>query len=93
MHKVRRWTLSINLSRQQAKMEAKKNVEAKEMVVEESPCVCNGSKGVVQCVKCGHEQFGRIARVCPVHPLKVFLMDIRCCSVRHCRSTFLYYKR
>ncbi|MFH4973570.1 hypothetical protein AB6A40_000279 [Gnathostoma spinigerum] len=52
-------------------------------------CICDRPLCHIVCTRCGFELTGRLQRVCPVHPKKLALMDLRECGNKMCRSVHL----
>ncbi|GMR40050.1 hypothetical protein PMAYCL1PPCAC_10245, partial [Pristionchus mayeri] len=53
-------------------------------------CICEREKTHVACKRCGYECTGRLALVCPLHPMQMNLMDLTACPNPICHSVQLY---
>ncbi|GMS88076.1 hypothetical protein PENTCL1PPCAC_10251, partial [Pristionchus entomophagus] len=53
-------------------------------------CICDREKTHVACKRCGYECSGRLALVCPLHPMQMNLMDLTACPNPLCHSVQLY---
>ncbi|PAV57266.1 hypothetical protein WR25_04692 [Diploscapter pachys] len=53
---------------------------------DENTCLCERPDSHVVCKRCGYETRGRVQIVCPQHPTKLFLTDLRQCPEPLCKS-------
>ncbi|CAJ0581023.1 unnamed protein product, partial [Mesorhabditis spiculigera] len=55
----------------------------------EGTCICERAPCHLYCKRCSYECMGRLMRVCPTHPTRMSLMDLRECPNTLCRSVQL----
>uniref|UniRef100_A0A1B6JJ23 Uncharacterized protein n=1 Tax=Homalodisca liturata TaxID=320908 RepID=A0A1B6JJ23_9HEMI len=49
-------------------------------------CCCQRPKRTVWCRMCGFRVYGNIKRICPIHPLKIFLYELEVCGNVKCKA-------
>uniref|UniRef100_A0A1B6F093 Uncharacterized protein n=1 Tax=Cuerna arida TaxID=1464854 RepID=A0A1B6F093_9HEMI len=49
-------------------------------------CCCQRPKRTVWCRMCGFRVYGNVKRICPIHPLNIFLYELEVCGNIKCKA-------
>lgn len=69
----------LNVSHTEALFLSMSSASLKKELEKPKACICNRPSTTISCPNCGQTRVGRVRRICPAHPKRLYLMDVAEC--------------